>query len=217
MPFRGDVRPAAVIDPNGICCGQIGIALTRKNGCRLLLHDAPGVGRARVLVRRLDEQPLFGLLARARFHPHKMPSPPQAAAMKFEVEMSFLQSLPRVADGLPVAAVPNDHRPAAVFALRDHALIVEIGERMVFRSNGKPLGSRNEARPLRHRPAQQRSVEFETKIVVKAPRGMLLNDELRAFPNRRRWRWLRGAREVPPLAVAIQPIRLLFRTHGRLA
>ena len=209
-PFRGDVRPTPVIDPNGIRCGQIGVASTRKNGCRLLLHDAPVVRRARVFVRRLDEQPLIGLLARARFHPHKMPSSPQAAPLKFEVEMSFLQSLPRVAEGLPVAAVPDDHRPAAIFAFGNHTLIVEIGKRMVFRPNGKPLDSRNEARPLGDRPAQQRPVEFETKIVVKAPRGMFLDDELRTFPNRRRRRRLRGARKVPPLAVAIEPIRLLF-------
>ena len=149
--------------------------------------------------------------------PAKMPPSSQPAAVEFEVEMSFLQSLAGSPAGRQSPRSQTIIVPPPYYPFGISALIVEIGERMVFRPNGKPLDSRDQARPLRHRPAQQSSIEFETKIVVKAAGGMLLDDELRAFPNRRRWRWLGGARAVPPLAVPIQPIRLFFRTHGRLA
>ena len=146
-----------------------------------------------------------------------MPLAFQATTVEFEVEMALQQSLPRIADRLPVAPIPNDHCPAAVFALRNHAFVVEISKRMVLGPHGKPLDGRHETRPLRHRPAHQCSVEFETQIVVQASRGMFLNDKSRAFLDRHRRLWLGRALEVPPLAVAIQSIRLLIRTHGRLA
>ena len=48
---------------------------------------------------------------------------------------------------------------------------------MVFDLNGQPLFTGNEARATRHRPALHDAVEFEPKVVVEAPCGVLLNDK----------------------------------------
>src|SRR5690242_8194383 len=91
--------------------------------------------------------------------------------------MSLLVSPDRIALRLPGAAVPEEHRAAAVFAGRDDPLELAVIERMILDVNGEPPLLRVEARPFRHRPALQHAVQFETEIVVQAPRRVLLDDE----------------------------------------
>src|SRR5580704_12684250 len=98
--------------------------------------------------------------------------------------------------GGPGAAIPYDHRPAAVLPLRDCPFEHEIFQGMIFGSYGKTLVGDNEARSLWHGPAQQDPIELESKIVVEPPCRMLLNHKSRApFGLCRRF-GLGGAREI---------------------
>lgn len=49
------------------------------------------------------------------------------------------------------AAVPHDHRPGAVLALRDHALEAGMAHRMVLRPDRQPFVLRIQRWALRHR------------------------------------------------------------------
>src|ERR1051326_9230336 len=86
----------------------------------------------------------------------------------------------RIAYRGPMAAVPDDDRAAAVLALGDVALELEIVERMVFGANRKPLLARHQARSSRHRPALEHAVELEPQIVMQPARRVLLHHELPA-------------------------------------
>src|SRR5690606_19200750 len=113
----------------------------------------------------------------------------------------------------------EQHRPAAVLALRDGALERAVLDRMILGAHGQPPLARIEARPLRHRPAQQHAVELEPEIPVHAPRGVLLDDE--AAPGLGRdalRRRLAGLREVALLSVGLEArdLALLLGRRGLL-
>jgi hypothetical protein len=118
-----------------------------------------------------------------------------------ELELALAQPLARVADRLPCPAVPEQHGAAAVLALGDHALEAAILDGMVLGLHGEALVRRVEARPLRHRPAEEDAVELEAEVVVEPPRGVLLDHERVALPAARLPRWLGRAGEVPFAAV----------------
>ena len=84
-----------------------------------------------------------------------------------------------VAQVLVAAAVPDDHRPRAVLALRDHALEVAPRERVVVNGHREPLVARVHRRALRDRPGSERSSHLEPEVVVHARRVMLLDHEAR--------------------------------------
>src|SRR5262249_31406646 len=123
---------------------------------------------------------------------HEVPAPPELLTLQREVELTLLQSVVWIPLRMPVAAVPDQHRAAAVFALGNGPLERVVLDRMILHLDREPLLAGNEARPASDRPALHDAVELEPQIVVQAARGMLLDDELVAFcPTRaatRLWR-----------------------------
>jgi hypothetical protein len=143
----------------------------------LLLGDLSCTRRARELVLRLDQQPWLGLLARLLAHAHQMPFALEARAVEHEREMAFVEPEVWIAFRHPGSAVPHDHGAAAVLALRDVALEIEIGERMILGVHGEALVACDEARPARDRPALEHAVELEPQVEVQPPRIMPLHHE----------------------------------------
>src|SRR5690606_1859942 len=78
---------------------------------------------------------------------------------------------------LPCAAIPDDNRPAAIFALRDGAFKVAIVERVVLDMDSQPLFGRNKARTTGDCPACKHPIDLQPQIIVQPPGCMFLNDE----------------------------------------
>ena len=112
-----------------------------------------------------------------RFQPRQHPAAVQLFAGQPELEGARLQALLDVVHRRPHAGVPDDHRPAAIFALGDDALEVDIFERMVLGLDRQPLVGRVERRALRHGPALQHAADLQPQIVVVGRRVMLVHDE----------------------------------------
>src|SRR5690606_8952565 len=91
----------------------------------------------------------------------------------------------------------------SVLALGDHALERRVFDRVVLGLHGESALARVEAGTFRDGPAFQHPVVLEPKVIVEAPRPMLLDDELRAgrhgLPGIARG--LRRALEIAPRAV----------------
>ncbi len=114
---------------------------------------------------------------------HQQPAPVQLLAVERELQLAAPQRLGGVAFGFPSAAVPQQHRAAAVLPLGDDAFEVAVVDGVVLDLDGEPLVGGVERRPLGHRPALEHAVVLEAEVVVEAPRGVLLDDEA---PRRRR-------------------------------
>src|SRR5262249_7540656 len=128
---------------------------------RLFLKNI-GIARAAGgLVLGLDQQPRPLLCAGPAAHTHEMPSPVQLLALSFTVQMAFLEGPARVAVRMPAAAVPDQHRAAAVLALRNGALERVVLDRMILHLNRQTLLARDEARTAGNRPALHHAVELE--------------------------------------------------------
>ena len=103
------------------------------------------------------------------------------------------------------ASIPEHHRAAAVFALRNRALECVVVDRVIFHLHRESLHRRVETRALRHCPTLHDSVELEPQIEVKITRGVFLDYEAKATraSGRERFvtRWLSSAAEVTLLFV----------------
>src|SRR5262249_51016250 len=99
-----------------------------------------------------------------------------------------------------------DHGAAAVLALRDVALELEVLHRVVFGLHREPLFVGDEARPVRHRPALEHAVELEPQVIVQAPRSVHLHHEFAAEIGPPRWSGL--------AVVAELPLALIFGQRG---
>src|SRR5438270_1547107 len=106
-----------------------------------------------------------------------MPATLQLLAFEREVEVSLCVTTVRIAVGHPAAAIPDQHRAAAILAFRNRAFERVVLDRMVFDMHGEPFFAGHEAGPARHRPAFHHAVELEPQIVMQAGGRMLLNDE----------------------------------------
>ena len=146
---------------------------------RIVGNDGIAALRHRRVVALLDQQPVRASFAGGlAAHPHQRPVAVQLLAAQLEFEHALGMGRRRVGVGRdPGAAVPQQHRAAAVLAFGDHALETAIVERMVLDLDGEPLLAGVEARSLRHRPALQDAVELETEIEVQPARLVLLDDE----------------------------------------
>src|ERR1700688_3857308 len=80
-----------------------------------------------------------------------------------------------IAFGSPMAAVPDHHGAAAIFALRDGTLEAVVLDRMVLDMDGEAFFAGIEARPAGDRPTFHDAVELEPQIVMQAPRGVFLD------------------------------------------
>ena len=144
---------------------------------RLLFQNvfiARGSLRAIVL---LDEQPVIPLFSLPAMHPNEVPAPVQLLAVELECKVTLRQAFVRIGFGLPMAAIPDHHRPAAIFTLRDRAFEFIIRDRMIFDLDSQPFFARHEARSSRHRPTFHHAIKFEPQVVVKSRGRMLLYDE----------------------------------------
>jgi hypothetical protein len=150
-----------------------------QHAARLALDDRPRARGTRLVVAALDQEPRpTAALALSRLHAYQVPAPAQLFAGQREVELARRKTAPRIPDRLPIAAVPDDDRPPAVLALRNHALEARVLERVILGLRRHPALTRDEARPFRNRPALQHSVELEPEVPMHAARGVLLHDEL---------------------------------------
>ena len=117
----------------------------------VLVQHRVAIAVARILVAVLDQQPVGSLAAGAIvLHPHQHPAAVQPLAVEREFEVALRPAPARrhAAFGLPVAAVPELHRAAAILALGDGALEVAIVERMILDLHRQPLVVRGRARAL---------------------------------------------------------------------
>ena len=122
----------------------------------------------------LDQQPVGSLLAFPLSHPGQDPAAVKFSALKGEVQLAFfIRALGVVA--VPIAAIPNHDRAAAVLALRNSAFEVPVIQRMVFDLYRKPLIVRIERGTLGDRPGLENAVQFEPQIIMQVRCRMLLN------------------------------------------
>jgi hypothetical protein len=101
----------------------------REHALRTLGGDV--LPRPRALVAALDQQPL-GLALGGALHAQQHPAALQLLAAELELETAAPQAVGSIAPRLPGAAIPHQHRAAAVLAFRDDAFEVAVLERMVF-------------------------------------------------------------------------------------
>ncbi len=77
------------------------------------------------------------------------------------------------------AAIPDLDRPGAVLARGDRALEVRVVERVILDVDGEMALACPKRDTFRHRPARERTVPLEPKVVVETARGVPLHDETR--------------------------------------
>src|SRR5437660_7170640 len=96
--------------------------------------------------------------------------------------MAVSQSLPRIADRLPCAAIPDIDMSGAVLTGWNVAFESRVIERVVLDFDGKPPLADVFARTFWNRPALQHAIELETKIEMQLPRLVPLDHELELRP-----------------------------------
>ena len=103
----------------------------------------------------------------------------QPLAIERELEIAFRQRLLRGLRslGLPIAAIPQHDRAAAILTLRNRPFEVAIIQGMIFDLDREPFVMRIERRPFRHRPGLENTIQLKPQIVVQARRVVLLDDE----------------------------------------
>lgn len=106
---------------------------------------------------------------------NQFPQSREFFAMEFENEFSLVKAVPRVPDGFPSAAVPDDDGAGAVLFRRNGPFKAAVVERVVFDMHRHTFLGRIATRAFWHGPAQQNPIELEAQIVVKAARPVLLN------------------------------------------
>ncbi len=165
--------------------------------------------RQGLVVALLDQQPILApLIGGLSSHAYQRPFAVQLFAFQLEFEGTL--AVCRVGVGVrgdPGAAIPQQHRAAAVFALRNNSLELTVIERVVLDMDRQSLFSRIEARPLGHRPALQDAVELEAEIIMEPARRMLLDDKAEpgdGFLRGRDTRRLRRFAEVPFASVFLE-------------
>ena len=100
----------------------------------------------------------------------------QLVAMQVEFEVALGEAALGILR-IPIAAVPELHRAAAILILRNRAFEIAVVERMVLDLDREPLVMRVERRSSRDGPGFEHAVEFQPEIVVQARCGMLLDHE----------------------------------------
>ena len=132
--------------------------------------------RAGGAVLMFDQEPVF-LFAR-HVRAHQIPDPAEFLALQFEFELALGVGLLRIFQRNPDAAIPDNHITGAVMPFRNAALERRVIERMVFDMHRQALDLGVERRPFRHRPALQRAIEFQAKVIMQVRSVVLLDAEL---------------------------------------
>ncbi len=94
-----------------------------------------------------------------------------------ELKLQFAGSItrPRVADGLPRTAVPDDDRTRAILLRWNHAFEAGVRQRMILNLYRQALLRRVKAGSLGYCPAFQRTIQLQAEVVMQTPCGMLLD------------------------------------------
>jgi hypothetical protein len=126
-----------------------------------------------VVVVLVEQQPLLLVAA----SPDEHEPAPQLLAVQVEVQVAGIDGREGILalGERPGAPVPHDHVPTAVLTVRDHALEVEVAERVVLHVHGHALHVRIEGGSLRHRPAHQHAVGLEPEVVVETAGAVALH------------------------------------------
>src|SRR5437868_6510011 len=186
-------RRSAALEPTEVLVGS-----ARLHRFGVVLRIPAGDGRVVVLV---EEQPRLLAIA-VGLRPHEHEAALQLLALEVEVEFPVGDRPPRIValGRLPRPPVPHDHVAGAVAAFGDHALEVEVVERMVFDMDGQPPGPGVERRALGHGPAGQDPADLEPEVVVQPAGPVAVHDEpvptLRGPAPPDPPGWLRGTPEV---------------------
>src|SRR5215470_19209176 len=190
-----------------LACSDFGDRAAADHRQRLVLENVRITPAARFLVLRFDQKPWLLFFPGPAVHAHEMPSPMQLLALQGEGEMTFLVAHVRVALRVPAAAIPNHDGAAAILPLRDGSLEGVVFDRMIFHVDCKALLARHETRAAGDRPALHHPVELEPQVIMQAPRGVFLDDELISLVSMRAPPWLRGHVELAFLAIYLKAHR----------
>jgi hypothetical protein len=154
----------------------------------------------RVLVALVQEHPCLAAALAVAADEHEPAA--QLVPVDLRVQLSGLDRGAWVVGlhRLPGADVPHHDVAAAVLARGDHALEVEVLDRVVLDVHGEPPCRGVERRALGDRPADQHPVDLEPQVVVKPAGPVTLHDEAagagpvadtsparRPWPHRSRW------------------------------
>ena len=105
---------------------------------------------------------------------HQQPFALQLLAFEEDMKLSFVVT---ALDNFVGPDVPHHHGPAAILALRNRALEIEIFEGMIFSSHRQPLLSKRVRWTLRHCPRLQDAVHLQAEVVMQVAGCVLLDDE----------------------------------------
>ncbi|MNV26890.1 hypothetical protein D3C71_1180200 [compost metagenome] len=123
-----------------------------------------------------DQKPLF-LLAR-HVGAHQVPQAFELLALQLELELALGIGLGGILLGNPHATVPDNHIARTVMAFGDAAFEAGVVQRMVFDVHRQALDLGVQRRALGHRPALERAIEFQAKVIMQARGVVLLDAEL---------------------------------------
>src|SRR5205814_824195 len=135
--------------------------------------------RFRCGIALTNQQPVVLAASIAWLHPHERPPSTQPPPREIEFQMAVSQSLPRVADRPPCAAIPDIDMSGAVLTGWNVAFESRVIERVILDFDRKPPGADVFARTFRNRPAFQHAIELEPKIEMQLASLVPLNHELR--------------------------------------
>ena len=125
----------------------------------------------------LDQQPIRAFTPGAIVaHAHQNPTAVQLFSVQREFQIALLESALRIV-GLPIAAVPELHGPAAILGFWNRAFEIAIIERMIFNFHRQALIVRIERRPLGNRPGFENAAELQPEIIMQPARCVLLDDK----------------------------------------
>ena len=206
-------QPGRLRAPRARRRGDLRRTLHALRRCYRDVRLAPG---ARARIARLDQQPVAPGLVPAT-GAHEPPPAVELLAVEPEREPALRERARCILVGGPRALVPQHDLAGTVLPGGNNPFEVAVLERMVLDLDGEPLLRRVERRPLRHRPATQRTIQLEAEVVVQAGGGVALDEEPGCAPRiaalaRPR---LRRAREVALGDVPAQPhLPGALRCHG---
>src|SRR6185295_17523561 len=206
-PRRSRARLGHLAGPDVIRIRGDALQIPTARDAQLRIEDLRVGAGARGAVLALEQQPLapIGLaLAGSTSSAHQMKAAAQLLALQLEVDAPAAQRVLGVALRLPGAAIPEQHRAAAVLSLRDHAFKIAVLERVILGLHGQAFHARIEARPLRHGPAQEHAVELQPKVVVQAASIVLLHHESVTFAAPLLAPRLPGARKVALFSIGLE-------------
>ncbi|MNZ43557.1 hypothetical protein D3C78_611620 [compost metagenome] len=146
---------------------------------RLRFNDAV-VGLAACLsIVGLDQHPLLFLACQAGAE--QVPHAAQLLSLQAKAQLALGIGLVCVTLWLPDATVPDDHIAGAIVTLRDTAFEIGVVERVILYVHRQASHLGVQGGPFGDGPAFQRTVQFQTEVVMQVAGVVLLNAELQGM------------------------------------